>query len=62
MLTKNLNKQDKANELLPLNQLTVLGLQHVLAMYAGAVAVPLVIGGAVGLTPEQLALLVAADN
>ena len=61
MLTKNLNKQDKANEMLPLNQLTVLGLQHVLAMYAGAVAVPLVIGGAVGLTPEQLALLVAAD-
>ncbi len=60
-LGEKFNKQDKANEMLPLNQLTVLGLQHVLAMYAGAVAVPLVIGGAVGLTPEQLALLVAAD-
>lgn len=57
----NLKKTDKVNEMLPLSQLTVFGLQHVLAMYAGAVAVPLIVGGAVGLTPEQLALLVAAD-
>lgn len=49
---------DKVNEVLPLPQLATLGLQHVLAMYAGAVAVPLIIGGAVGLTPSQLALLV----
>ncbi|WP_411680937.1 nucleobase:cation symporter-2 family protein [Clostridium thailandense] len=54
-------KVDKVNEMLPVSQLAVLGLQHVLAMYAGAVAVPLIIGGAVGLTPAQLALLVAAD-
>ena len=52
---------DKVNEMLPVSKLTVLGLQHVLAMYAGAVAVPLIIGGAVGLTPEQLSFLVAAD-
>lgn len=52
---------DRVNEVLPLPQLATLGLQHVLAMYAGAVAVPLIIGGAVGLTPAQLALLVAAD-
>ena len=38
-----------------------LGLQHVLAMYAGAVAVPLIIGGALKLTPAQMAYLIAAD-
>lgn len=61
MLNNNVKKRDEVNEMLPVSQLAVLGLQHVLAMYAGAVAVPLIIGGAVGLTPEQLALLVAAD-
>ncbi|RAV31140.1 purine permease [Corynebacterium heidelbergense] len=30
----------------PLGKLAILGLQHVLAMYAGAVAVPLIVGGA----------------
>ncbi|MBU3180835.1 nucleobase:cation symporter-2 family protein [Clostridium psychrophilum] len=54
-------KTDKVNEMLPIGQLATLGLQHVLAMYAGAVAVPLIIGGAVGLTPAQLSLLIAAD-
>ena len=38
-----------------------LGLQHVLVMYAGAVAVPLIIGRALKLPPEQIALLVNAD-
>ncbi|WP_438434502.1 nucleobase:cation symporter-2 family protein [Gorillibacterium sp. sgz500922] len=38
-----------------------LGLQHVLAMYAGAVVVPLIVAGAVGLTPQQTAYLVAID-
>ena len=52
---------DKVNEVLPMSKLATLGLQHVLAMYAGAVAVPLVIGGAVGLSPKELAFLVAAD-
>ena len=41
--------------------LTVLGLQHVLVMYAGAVAVPLIIGRALKLSPQQVALLVNAD-
>ncbi|MBU8790445.1 purine permease [Oceanobacillus caeni] len=40
---------------------TALGLQHVLAMYAGAILVPLIIGGALGLTTEQLTYLVAID-
>ena len=34
------------DELLPLPRLVPLGLQHVLVMYAGAVAVPLIIGRA----------------
>jgi xanthine permease len=38
-----------------------LGIQHVLAMYAGAVIVPLIIGGALNLTNEQLAYLVSLD-
>ncbi|MEW9671941.1 nucleobase:cation symporter-2 family protein [Ammoniphilus sp. 3BR4] len=38
-----------------------LGFQHVLAMYGGAVVVPLIVGGALGLTTEQLAYLVAID-
>lgn len=55
------NAVDKVNERLPLGQLTTLGLQHVLAMYAGAVAVPLIVGAAAGLSPAHLAMLVAAD-
>lgn len=42
-------------------KLTSLGIQHVLAMYAGAVVVPLIIGGAIGLTGEQLTYLVSID-
>ncbi|AIQ21118.1 xanthine permease [Paenibacillus sp. FSL H7-0357] len=38
-----------------------LGLQHVLAMYAGAVIVPLVVGGALNLNGTQMAYLIAAD-
>lgn len=38
-----------------------LGLQHVLAMYAGAVIVPLIVGGALNLTGTQMAYLIAAD-
>ncbi|MBH0168000.1 MAG: nucleobase:cation symporter-2 family protein [Bacillota bacterium] len=38
-----------------------LGIQHVLAMYAGAVIVPLIVGSALKLSPEQLSYLVAID-
>jgi NCS2 family nucleobase:cation symporter-2 len=49
------------DEILPLGKLTLLGIQHVLVMYAGAVAVPLIIGGALKLPKEQLAMLINAD-
>lgn len=38
-----------------------LGFQHVLAMYAGAILVPLIVGDALGFTSEQLTYLVAID-
>lgn len=38
-----------------------LGLQHVLAMYAGAIIVPLIVGGQLGMTSEQLTYLIGID-
>ncbi|MDY0746133.1 nucleobase:cation symporter-2 family protein [Paucibacter sp. R3-3] len=49
------------DEWLPSGKLLALGLQHVLVMYAGAVAVPLIIGRALKLSPEDVALLISAD-
>ena len=49
------------DEVLPFGKLTALGLQHVLVMYAGAVAVPLIVGRALNLPPEQVAHLISAD-
>jgi len=52
---------DPVDEILPAGKLILLGLQHVLVMYAGAVAVPLIIGSALKLPKEQVALLINAD-
>ncbi|MFG5776902.1 nucleobase:cation symporter-2 family protein [Comamonas sp. J-3] len=49
------------DEVLPLGRLTALGLQHVLVMYAGAVAVPLIVGRALNLDHHQIAKLISAD-
>lgn len=46
---------------LPTGKLAALGLQHVLVMYAGAVAVPLIVGRALKLSPDEVALLISAD-
>ena len=46
---------------LPNIKLAALGLQHVLVMYAGAVAVPLIIGRALQLSAEEVAMLISAD-
>ncbi|WP_099222224.1 nucleobase:cation symporter-2 family protein [Listeria costaricensis] len=42
-------------------RILALGFQHVLAMYAGAVIVPLLIGGALGFNGEQMTYLVSID-
>jgi len=49
------------DQTLPIPRLLALGLQHVLVMYAGAVAVPLIIGRALKLTPQDVAFLISAD-
>ncbi|NEX62564.1 nucleobase:cation symporter-2 family protein [Noviherbaspirillum galbum] len=49
------------DERLPVGKLATLGLQHVLVMYAGAIAVPLIVGRALKLQPEQVAALISAD-
>jgi NCS2 family nucleobase:cation symporter-2 len=49
------------DERLPTGRLAALGLQHVLVMYAGAIAVPLIVGRALKLSPEQVATLISAD-
>ncbi|HSV55144.1 MAG TPA: nucleobase:cation symporter-2 family protein [Burkholderiaceae bacterium] len=49
------------DERLPTPKLAALGLQHVLVMYAGAIAVPLIVGRALNLTPQQVAMLISAD-
>jgi len=49
------------DEILPASRLCTLGLQHVLVMYAGAITVPLIVGGAMGFPKEQLAQLISAD-
>jgi uracil-xanthine permease len=49
------------DEVLSPPRLLVLGLQHLFIMYAGAVAVPLIVGPAVGLSDSDIAILVSAD-
>lgn len=57
----NKNHIHPVDEMLPLGQLFAYGLQHVLAMYAGAVAVPLIIANALNLSKDQLIYLINAD-
>jgi NCS2 family nucleobase:cation symporter-2 len=49
------------DQILPAPKLIALGIQHVLVMYAGAVAVPLILGRALKLSPEDVAFLISAD-
>ncbi|PTG71191.1 xanthine permease PbuX [Staphylococcus chromogenes] len=39
----------------------LLSLQHLLAMYAGAILVPIIVGSSLKFTPEQIAFLVTVD-
>ncbi|MER5808028.1 nucleobase:cation symporter-2 family protein [Streptomyces sp. NPDC002033] len=49
------------DEVLPLPKLALYGFQHVLAFYAGAVIVPIIVGSALKLTPQELVYLINAD-
>ena len=57
-MTADLNLVD---EKLPPAKLFTLGLQHVLVMYAGAIAVPLIVGRVLKLEPQDVAFLISAD-
>ncbi|WP_219416693.1 nucleobase:cation symporter-2 family protein [Pseudonocardia nigra] len=48
------------DETMPAGSLFVYGLQHVMSMYAGVIAVPLIVGGAMGLPFAELAYLLTA--
>jgi xanthine permease len=61
MSTTDVSAVHPVDEKLPLPRLVPLALQHVLVMYAGAVAVPLIIGRALKLSPEDIAFLISAD-
>jgi NCS2 family nucleobase:cation symporter-2 len=52
---------DPIDEKEGLPQLLLFGLQHVLVMYAGTVAVPLILGSALHFTPRQVIALISAD-
>jgi uric acid transporter len=49
------------DEVLPPGKLAVYGFQHVLAFYAGAVIVPILLAGAIGLEGDDLVYLIQAD-
>jgi len=49
------------DQVLPAHKLAVYGIQHVLAFYAGAVIVPILLASAIGLDERQLVHLINAD-
>ena len=52
---------DPVEERIAPPRLLALGLQHVLVMYAGAIAVPLIVGRALQLDAQDVAFLISAD-
>ena len=60
-MSKGASGVDHVDGMLPIPQLFAYGLQHVLAMYAGAVAVPIIIAQAMHLAIEDLIRLITAD-
>ncbi len=51
-------KKSGSNKKLPLDQSIPLGIQHVLAMFAGNITVPIIIAGIFGQTPEEKIFLI----
>ena len=49
------------DEVLPVPKLAIYGLQHVMAFYAGAVIVPILLANAIGLSTAELIHLINAD-
>ncbi|GAA1459954.1 solute carrier family 23 protein [Williamsia maris] len=59
--TRKTGKVHPVDQVPPTGKLLTLGLQHVIAFYAGAVLVPLLIANAIDLDSEALTMLITAD-
>jgi uric acid transporter len=60
-LGKDAKRQHPVDQVLPLPALVTYGFQHVVAFYAGAVLVPILIASAIGLPSDDLVKLITAD-
>jgi len=58
--TAQADRVHPVDEVLPLPKMALYGLQHVLTMYAGVIAVPLIVGTALGLSGQQTTYLLSA--
>ena len=60
MASKRSNNRSSGNtnQKLPMNKSIPLGIQHVLAMFAGNITVPIIVAGVFGQTPEQKIFLI----
>ncbi len=58
--SESIKRQRPEDEKLPLGKTFAYGLQHVLTMYGGIIAPPLIIGGAAGLSSTEIGVLVAS--
>ena len=56
--TKSGSSANSPDKKLPLNKSIPLGIQHVLAMFAGNITVPIIVAGVFGQTPEQKIFLI----
>jgi uric acid transporter len=60
-VTAKTKRVHPVDEVLPVPKLALYGFQHVVAFYAGAVLVPIIIAGAIKLPQEDLVKLITAD-
>lgn len=61
ILPVNATPASRVDERLPAGRSVTLGLQHVLVMYAGVIAVPLIVSSVLGLNPSQTVTLLNAN-
>ena len=55
---KQMGSTSSPDKKLPLNKSIPLGIQHVLAMFAGNITVPIIVAGVFGQTPEEKIFLI----
>lgn len=60
-MATTINNIEKVDQMLPIGDLILLGIQHIAAMCAGAMAVPIILGNILGLDPTQINHLVSAS-